>query len=268
MRKFSLVVSDVDGTLVTTDKRLTPRAVAAVARLQERGIPFSICSSRPPFGQRMLIAPLQLALPFGGYNGGSIVNPDLTPVEQKLLTAEAAADTIAMLEEHGITSIWVFTGGEWLIRDLASDYVDLEIHTIETQPTLVPSFAGRLGAVSKIVGASKDHDRIATVVAAGKLSLRSRATVMRSQAYYCDVTPPGIDKGRLVDLLAERVGAPREEIAVLGDMGNDAQMFARAGFAIAMGNATPEIKALAQAVTLSNDADGFALAIERHILDE
>lgn len=266
MRKISLVVTDVDGTLVTTGKELTSRAIAAVAQLHQRGIPFSICSSRPPFGQRMLIEPLRLALPFAGYNGGSIVNPDLSPIEQKLLSPDAARDTIAMLEEHGITSIWVFTGGEWLIRDRSGDHVDLEIHTIQTPPTLIPSFTGHLEAVSKIVGASKDHGRIAAAVTAGQTTLRDRATVMRSQAYYCDVTPPGIDKGRLVDLLAERLAVPRDEIAVLGDMGNDVQLFARAGFAIAMGNATPEVKALAQATTLSNDEDGFAHAIERYIL--
>jgi Cof subfamily protein (haloacid dehalogenase superfamily) len=266
MRKISLVVSDVDGTLVTTQKTLTPAAIAAAGRLHDAGIAFSICSSRPPFGQRMLIDPLRLALPFGGYNGGAIVNPDLSPVEQKLLAPDAARDTVAMLEDHGITSIWVFTGGEWLIRDRAGDYVDLEIHTIQTPPTVVPSFDGRLAAVSKIVGASKDHNRIATVVAAGQAALQGRATVLRSQAYYCDVTPPGIDKGRLVDLLAERLAVPREEIAVIGDMGNDVEMFRRAGLAIAMANATPDVKALAQAVTLSNDEDGFAAAIDRYIL--
>ncbi|MGH7029953.1 MAG: Cof-type HAD-IIB family hydrolase [Stellaceae bacterium] len=266
MRKISLVVSDVDGTLVTTDKTLTPRAIAAVAQLHQRGIRFSICSSRPPFGQRMLIGPLELALPFGGYNGGSIVNPDLTTVERKLLTRDAAHDAIAMLEEHGITSIWVFTGGAWLIRDPAGDHVDLEIGTIQTPPTVVPSFDGHLDAVSKIVGASKNHDRVATAVAAGQTALQGHATVLRSQPYYCDVTPPGIDKGRLVDLLAERLAAPRDEIAVLGDMGNDVEMFRRAGFPIAMGNATPEVKALAAATTLSNDEDGFAIAIERYIL--
>ena len=264
--KISLVVSDVDGTLVTTDKKLTPAAIAAVGRLHDAGIAFSICSSRPPFGQRMLVAPLRLALPFGGYNGGSIVNPDLSPVEQKLLSPDAAADAIALLEAHGITSIWVFTGGEWLIRYRDGDCVDLEIHTIDALPTLVGSFEERLGAVSKIVGASKHHDRIAAAVSAGQNALRHRATVLRSQPYYCDVTPPGIDKGRLVDFLAQRLKLPREEIAVLGDMGNDAQMFSRAGFAIAMGNATPEIKALAQAVTLPNDEDGFAAAIDRYIL--
>lgn len=266
MKKISLVVSDVDGTLVTTQKTLTPAAIAAARRLHDAGIAFSICSSRPPFGQRMLIAPLALELPFGGYNGGSIVNPDLSPVEEKWLAPEAAHETITLLEAHGITSIWVFTGREWLIRDPAGDCVDLEIHTIQTPPTHVARFDARLDRVSKIVGASNAHDRIAAAVAAGQAALAGRATVLRSQAYYCDITPPGIDKGRLVDLLAARLAVPRAEIAVLGDMGNDVEMFARAGFAIAMGNATPEVKALAQEVTLSNDEDGFAAAIDRWIL--
>jgi HAD superfamily hydrolase (TIGR01484 family) len=194
---------------------------------------------------------------------GSIVNPDLSPVEQKLLTANAASEAIEMLETCGITSIWVFSGGEWLIRDRTGDYVDLEIHTIETLPTVVASFDGRLDAVSKIVGACKDHDRVAAAVLNGQNRLRGRATVLRSQPYYCDVTPPGIDKGRLVDLLAERLG--RDAIAVLGDMGNDVEMFRRAGFAIAMGNAAPEVKALAQPVTSSNDEDGFAAAIDLYL---
>jgi Cof subfamily protein (haloacid dehalogenase superfamily) len=266
MTRFSLVVSDVDGTLVTPDKSLTPRAIDAVRRLHGNGIAFSICSSRPPFGMRMLIEPLQLRLPFGGYNGGAIVEPDLTPVEQKLIPPEAARDAIALLEAHGVTSIWVFSGNAWHIRDRAGDYVDLEIHTIQTPPSLVPSFDGRLDAVSKIVGASKDHDRIGVCVTAGREALAGRATVVRSQPYYCDVIPPGIDKGRLVDLLSQRLGVPREEIAVLGDMGNDVEMFGHAGFAIAMGNATPEVAALAQARTLSNAEDGFAAAIDRYIL--
>jgi hydroxymethylpyrimidine pyrophosphatase-like HAD family hydrolase len=61
---------------------------------------------------------------------------------------------------------------------------------------------------------------------------------------------------------------PRVEIAVLGDMGNDVEMFRRAGFPIATGNATPEVKALAQATSLSSDEDGFAVAMERHILGD
>jgi len=97
-------------------------------------------------------------------------------------------------------------------------------------------------------------------------ALLGRANVARSQPYYCDVIPPGIDKGRLVELLSNRLGVKREEILVLGDMENDLQMFAQAGFAVAMGNAADAVKRAADATTLSNDEDGVAVAIERYVL--
>ena len=81
MSRFKLVVTDVDGTLVTTEKALRPSAVAAVRRLRKAGIGFTICSSRPPFGLTTMRDALDVTLPFGGYNGGSIVEPDLTVIE-------------------------------------------------------------------------------------------------------------------------------------------------------------------------------------------
>jgi hydroxymethylpyrimidine pyrophosphatase-like HAD family hydrolase len=96
-------------------------------------------------------------------------------------------------------------------------------------------------------------------------ALAGMASAARSQPYYCDVIPPGINKGRIVELLGERLNIPRSEILVLGDMENDIEMFRKAGFAVAMGNATDAVKREAQAITLSNEEDGFAVAIERHV---
>jgi hypothetical protein len=266
MRRVSLVITDVDGTLVTHDKVLTARAIAAVQRLHENGIGFSICSSRPPFGLRMMIEPLALKLPFGGYNAGAIVEPDLSVVEQKLIPPDAAREAVRIFQQHRI-DCWVFTGNQWLIANPAGDHVDGEIHTIQTPPTVVPAFENsHFAAVGKIVGPSNDHDRIAQVTELMQTALVGRASAARSQPYYCDVIPPGIDKGRLVELLAGRLKVPRAEILVLGDMENDLEMFRKAGFAVAMGNATDEVKGAAQATTLSNDEDGFAVAIERYVL--
>jgi HAD superfamily hydrolase (TIGR01484 family) len=140
---------------------------------------------------------------------------------------------------------------------------------VQTPPTIVPAFTdAHLAASGKIVGPSDDHDRIARITALLQQALAGRANVARSQAYYCDVIPPGIDKGRLIALLGQRLGIPREEILVLGDMENDLEMFRMAGFAVAMGNAADTVKRAAQAVTLSNDEDGFAAAIERYVLDD
>jgi Cof subfamily protein (haloacid dehalogenase superfamily) len=267
MTRFSLVVTDVDGTLVTTDKILTPRAIAAVARLHAEGIGFSLCSARPPFGLRMMIEPLQLKLPFGGYDAGAIVNPDLSVIEQQLIPPEAAAEAVATFRRQQV-DCWVFTGNQWLIANPQGAHVEHETRTVQTPPTVVPQFAdAHFAAVGKIVGPSDDHGLVARLAEELRASLAGVANVARSQLYYCDVIPPGVDKGRLVDLLAERNSIPREEILVLGDGENDVEMFRRAGYAVAMGNAADAVKAAAHATTATNDEDGFAAAIERYVFD-
>jgi Cof subfamily protein (haloacid dehalogenase superfamily) len=266
-RRVSLVVTDVDGTLVTHDKALTPAAIAAVHRLHENGIGFSICSSRPPFGLRMMIEPLALKLPFGGYNAGSIVEPlpGLPVVEQKLIPPDAAKQAVETFRAHRV-DCWVFSGNEWLIANRQGDHVDREIHTIQTPPTVVPQFEdAHFATVGKIVGPSENHPLVARLTDQLQAALSGRANVARSQPYYCDVIPPGIDKGRLVELLADRLGVPLTEVLVLGDMENDLEMFRKAGFAVAMGNASDEVKRLALATTLSNEEDGFAAAIDRYV---
>lgn len=268
MRKVSLVISDVDGTLVTRDKQLTPGVIAAVHRLHEAGIGFSICSSRPPFGLRMMIEPLQLQLPFGGYNAGAIVEPDLTVVEQKLIPPEAAKQAVAMFQRHGV-DCWVFTGNEWLIANRQGAHVEHETRTVQTAPTVVPQFQdSHFEAVGKIVGPSDDHPLVARLADQMQAALEERANVARSQPYYCDVIPPGINKGRIVEYLAERLGIPLAEVLVLGDMENDLEMFRKAGFGVAMGNASDEVKRVADATTASNEEDGFARAIERYVLGD
>ncbi|HEX3862993.1 MAG TPA: Cof-type HAD-IIB family hydrolase [Stellaceae bacterium] len=266
MRKVSLVVTDVDGTLVTTAKALTPRAIAAVQRLHDNGIHFSICSSRPPFGLKMMIEPLALKLPFGGYNGGSIVEPaDLSVVEQKLIPPAAAKEAVETFRRHGV-DCWVFIGNEWVVANRAGSHVDHETHTIQTPPTVVPAFTdAHYTAVGKIVGPSDDHELVKRCETELRGSLAGRAFAARSQPYYCDVIPPGIDKGRLVQVLSARLGVPRDEVLVLGDMENDFELFEAGGFAVAMGNAPDHVKAKAQATTLSNEEDGFAAAIDRYV---
>src|ERR1700760_1495936 len=99
MTRIALVVSDVDGTLLTKDKTLTDRAKAAVRRLKDAGIGFTIVSSRPSVGMKFLIEPLQIALPFGAFNGSSILDPQLRPVEQHLIPASAAQRSLDVLGE-------------------------------------------------------------------------------------------------------------------------------------------------------------------------
>jgi Cof subfamily protein (haloacid dehalogenase superfamily) len=261
MTRIALVVSDVDGTLLTKDKTLTEGAIRAVRRLEDSGVGFTITSSRPTIGMRFLIEPLRITLPVGAFNGSSIVDAQLNPIEQHLIPAAAAQRSLAILSEFGVDS-WVFTNDKWLVRSRDGEYVPFEARTIKHDPTVVADFSPYLSSVCKIVGASSDAAMMQRCEAAMQQALGAEATAARSQTYYLDVTPPGCDKGTFVHTMAKRQGIATDAIATIGDMSNDLAMFRVSGMSIAMGNASDEVKKQATHVTTSNENDGFAGAME------
>jgi Cof subfamily protein (haloacid dehalogenase superfamily) len=266
MTRIALVVSDVDGTLVTKDKILTEAAKAAVRKLHDGGIGFTITSSRPTIGMRFLIEPLAIILPIGAFNGSSIVDPQLRPVEQHLIPAAAAQRSLDVLNEFGI-DIWLFTNERWLTRNPDGEYVTHEKRAILADPTIVADFKPYLEVACKIVGSSSDAALLQRCETAMRRALGAQATAVRSQSYYLDVTPPGYDKGTFVEAMAKRLGISTAAVATIGDMQNDLAMFKKSGLSIAMGNATDDVKKLATHVTASNEEEGFAKAIEMILKD-
>jgi Cof subfamily protein (haloacid dehalogenase superfamily) len=261
---IAALLSDVDGTLVTTDKRLTEATRGAVRDLQNRGIAFTVASSRPPLGLRMLVEPLSLRLPMMAYSGGTIVGPDLRIIEERLLPADVARETVSFLS--GVVDVWLFSGPAWLLRDPAGPYVDRERRAVRFDPTVVASFGAALDRAAKIVGVSADFGRLARCEAELRRRLGDQATVERSQDYYLDVTHPQANKGHAVETLARLLSVPASGIATIGDGRNDIAMFRAGGLSVAMGNAAPEVRAAADFVTADNDADGFAQAVAAHVL--
>jgi Cof subfamily protein (haloacid dehalogenase superfamily) len=261
MTRIALVVSDVDGTLLTKDKTLTDAARGAVRRLHDAGVGFTITSSRPTIGMRFLIEPLQITLPVGAFNGSSIVDPQLNPIEQHLIPTAAARRSLDVLNEFGV-DIWLFTNELWLTRRGDGEYVPLEKRAIRADPTVVGDFAPYLSAACKIVGSSSDAALLRRCEVAMRQALGAQATAVRSQTYYLDVTPPGCDKGTFVQAIAKRQGISTDAVATIGDMQNDLAMFRKSGMSIAMGNATDDVKKAATHVTASNENEGFAAAID------
>lgn len=261
MSRISLVISDVDGTLLTPDKVLTERAIDAVARLRAAGIGFTVVSSRPIIGMGFLVEPLALTLSIGAFNGSSIVDAALHPIEQHLIPSGAAKRSLEILQQLEIDS-WLFTGDSWLIRNPDGPYVAHERHTIRVEPRVVDSFSPYLSSACKIVGACADAERLKHCERTLQSMLGSEATAVRSQTYYLDVTPPGCNKGTFVQALARHTRTPLGSIATLGDMQNDLAMFEVSGISFAMGNASDSVKARASHVTASNTEEGFAKAID------
>ena len=261
MTRTALVVSDVDGTLLTKEKLLTDRAIAAVRKIHEAGIGFTITSSRPTIGMRFLIEPLGITLPIGAFNGSCIVDPALKPVEQHFIPEQAARRALEVLGEFGVDA-WLFTADRWLVRNGTGVYVDHEARTIRADPTIVPDFTPCLSQACKIVGASTDAAGLQRCETAMQKALGAQATAVRSQSYYLDVTPPGVNKGTFVQTIVHRLGISTDDVATIGDMHNDLAMFHVSGTSFAMGNATDDVKQQATHVTASNEEEGFAKAME------
>jgi Cof subfamily protein (haloacid dehalogenase superfamily) len=240
---------------------LTDGARAAVRRLHEAGIGFTITSSRPTIGMQFLIEPLGITLPVGAFNGSCIVDPQLKVIEQHLIPASAAQQSLDLFNEFGV-DIWLFTSDLWLTRRGDGEYVPHEIRAIRADPTIVSDFAPYLSGACKIVGSSADAALLQRCEVAMQRALGADATAVRSQSYYLDVTPPGCDKGTFVQAIAKRRGISTDAVATIGDMQNDLAMFRNSGVSIAMGNATDDVKKAATHVTASNENEGFAGAVD------
>jgi Cof subfamily protein (haloacid dehalogenase superfamily) len=266
MTRIALVVSDVDGTLVTKDKVLTDGARRAVQRLHDAGIGFTITSSRPPVGMRFLVAPLGISLPIGPFNGSSIVDTNLKPIEQHLIPPDAVQKSLDVLDEFGV-DMWLFTNEQWIIKRDDGKYVPHEQHTIQHAPIYADDFTPYLASACKIVGASADPARLGACETAMQKALGNEALAIRSQTYYLDITPPGQNKGTFVQAIAERLGISTDAVATIGDMQNDLAMFKVSGLSVAMGNATDDVKQQATHVTTSNEDEGFAGAVEMILQD-
>jgi Cof subfamily protein (haloacid dehalogenase superfamily) len=263
--KYSAVISDVDGTLVTDDKTLTAQTRAAVDQLHANGIIFSIVSSRPPRGLRMLTTALGITAPIAGFNGGVFATASLSVISGHLLPAAIARRTVDLLDARRI-AVWVFSGQDWLLRDPGGPYVGLEERTVAFAPTIVDEFGPALQMAAKIVGVSADFEFLARCERDLRDLLGEDASVVRSQPYYLDVTHPLANKGEALSKLAQYLSVPLPQIVAIGDGHNDIAMFKRSGLSIAMGNASAEVRQAADLVTDGNGENGFAHAIERLIL--
>jgi len=259
------VLADVDGTLVTKDKVLTARAIAAIERLHERGALFAITSGRPPRGMRMLVHLIEMRGPMAAFNGGIIAQPDMTIVDEHAVPDDCTPAVIDAIRAHGLY-VWIYRGAEWYVTDPHAPHAQREASTVQFQPTVVPSYDGLLDRVVKIVGVSDDHDQVARCEAAVQQQFGAHVSASRSQPHYVDVTHPMANKGAVVERMSHYYKIPLEQIATLGDQPNDVLMFQPSGLSIAMGNASEEVQRAATCVTASNEDEGFAKAVEEFIL--
>ena len=264
-KRIRLVVTDIDGTLVDRQKRISPRAIAAATSLRQAGVKLALVSSRPPRGMEMFLAPLGIDTPRAGFNGGEIVGADGRVIEQLRIPDPSGRLVIEMLNTYRIDA-WVFADDQWFITNPSGSYVPFERRTVKIEPTVVANFDAVIARAGKIMGTSNDYHLLERVETEMMTGLNGSVAAHRSQDYYLDVTHPEARKDHALKRLARILDVPVSETAALGDMPNDSPMLRIAGLSVAMGNAPEEVQDAAMFVTNTNEDDGWADAIEQLVL--
>lgn len=259
-RLFAL---DVDGTVLTSDHRVTPAVREAVARVRARGVEVVLTTSRPPVALWPILAELGLFEPavFIGSQGavtGSysqqgklrVLAGHPMPVAAARLATQAALGA-------GYAVNW-FAGERWLVSHV-DDQVRRESEIVGVEPVLADLLAESVGPDKLLVISPMAHaDRLVDMAEALPAQLRA-ATSNRN---YLEITAAEVDKAHALRDYCAAADIPREAVVAVGDGMNDLDMLAFAGTSVAPANARPEVLAAVHLVTASNDADGVAVILE------
>lgn len=256
---IKLVVSDVDGTLVDGKKQLTPGVKAAVARLREAGVQFTIVSARPRSGMMPIADALAIDAPMGAFNGGTVFTRDGTVTSQHFVD-RAVVEGVFAVAHGAAVDTWVFADDQWYASTDQGAHVTSERVSSNQAPVVRSDFTDLFDRVDKITFVS-DNAALLVSLADKAKAFADTATIVQSQTYYLDVTALAANKGDGVVALSATLGVPLGATAVFGDQANDLPMFARASVSYAMGQGPEAVRAKATHVVAGNDKDGVAEAI-------
>ena len=264
---YNLIAIDLDGTLVRSDQSISPRTIDTLTQMQEKGVKVAIASGRPTFGTAHVADALHLEN-FGGYvmsyNGGEIYN---WGTKERLHAQTLDRDVIPYIYNmcKGRNGIHAMT---YIEREVVSEVTDNEYIQYSSMRNRMP-----IRQVSDFVATAQSTGIVKCIIVGEPTilpaiekemqeALKGKAGVFRSEPFFLEIVPEGIDKAKGLGILLQKIGMRKEELIAFGDGYNDIPMLQFAGLGVAMGNSAEEIKKAADKVARSNDDDGVAVFLE------
>ena len=268
--KYKLVALDLDGTLTNSKKEITPYTRQILLQAQEEGIRLVLASGRPTYGVAPLADQLELGKYEGyilSYNGGEIVDWKTRELMYKnLLDPEVLPYLYRCAQENDFAIVTY--EGKYILTEKPNDaYVLKEaiLNVMQIKP--VENF---LKAIKHPVAKcliTGEPNRLAQLEKKMQAQLDGKMGVFRSEPYFLELVPRGIDKAESLSVLLQKLHLTKEELVAIGDGFNDLSMIQYAGLGIAMGNAQEIVKQHADVISLTNDEDGVAYAIKKYVLE-
>lgn len=270
VKKYKLIALDLDGTLVRKNQTVSPHTQEVLRRVQEQGVKVVIASGRPTYGTAP-IADLLHVGDYGGYlmsfNGGAIYDwATKEMLYSKMLDSSVLPYLYECSKQHGF-HIMTYVGSNIIAEVADNSYIQFTSMRNKMPVRVVPNFLAEVTsplAKCMIVG---DPEPLHQLELEMVPHLKGKAEAYRSEPFFLEIVPQGIEKAKGLATLLEKIGMKREELMAFGDGYNDISMLQFAGMGVAMGNAAEEIRKAADFVTRSNEDDGIAYAIEKLIFN-
>lgn len=268
---YKLIALDMDGTLLTTDKRVSEKTKTAIKAAEAKGVKIVLASGRPLSGISKFLEELDLLKEDDyvlSFNGGLVQNTKTEEIVSKVSLKGTDLKYLYEISKKLNVNIHAFSAKEGLIAPKISQYTEYEaeINGIDIN-------------IKDFNEVEDDEDIIKVMMidpqeildpAIEKLpsEVYEKYNVFKSSPFFLEFTHKEVDKGLGLHKLGDHLGIKREEIIACGDAANDLSMVKYAGLGVAMGNAIPEVKEVAEFITATNDEDGIALVIEKFVLNE
>lgn len=265
--KYSILALDIDGTLTNSNKIITPKTLAAVEKVIDAGGKVILSSGRPVIGIKPIAEQLLLNTKGGyilAYNGAEIIDCKTgKSILKKMLSKETYSTICSIARKYGVnaltyddTSILAESDdAKYVIKEAANNGLNIKKVKNLEKAISGPVFKFMIvGEPDNLLVAKKELEGLIGDV----------VSIFFSEPYFLEITPKNIKKDLSLEYLISFLGKTRDELMCIGDGLNDIPMFQISGFAVAMENAYPETKKYADAITLSNDNDGVAYAIDKY----
>ena len=265
---YKLLVLDIDGTVTNSEKIITEKTRDAIIKAQQSGVIAVLASGRPTAGMRRYAQVLELKK-YGGYllsyNGGRIENCKTGEVIfEKIIKKSDAQVVYDAACEFGLNII-SYNNND-VIAERMDKYCEIECKINQIECKLVDSLMNAIPDTVPKFLLLGDGDYLGKIESDIISRFGGKFNAFRSEPYFLEVMPKGIDKANSLSVLAEKLKLTRDDIIACGDGYNDISMISYAGLGVAMENAQIPVKEVCDFITLSNNHDGIAHVVEKFIL--
>lgn len=276
---IKIVIMDVDGTLTNSKKVITPKTKEALMKAQEAGVKLILASGRTTKGLEKLYKELEMDKHHGllvSYNGSKVVDCETgeTLFDQALSIEDAKAVLNHMKKFDRVRPI-IDKGDYMYVTNVYDNMI-----TWKGEPFNVMQYESRGNGyrlcevddlaefvdypLNKILTFS-DPEYLQEHYEAMMEPFKDRLSCMFTGDFYFEFTDQGIDKAKALDTVLTPMGYTRDEMIAFGDGHNDKSIVSFAGTGVAMANAVQALKDIADEITLSNEEDGIAVSLYKHI---